>query len=194
MCHPKFGLAWFGKCAWHCWWESLTSRNSNPSTAYHDRKTLFVWKCSKVTPLRCPCVTSANFASMIFAQWVTAIRWRIGWYNWIWLHSLEDVVFHIGGACFERLDCLGWVDVAWIASDVDCIRLQIAYFYSIALDWVAVVWCIWFDVVCFGRFALDSGLQTTPKRSPKRSPKQSRMSSVSAAIPGRSRYKKTKFT
>ena len=117
-----------------------------------------------------------------------------------------DLIAFIGLRCFSHWRCVLWKIGLFGLSGycMDCIRYGLhsvasCIFYWIALDWVAIVWIamdvggILFEVVCFGWFALDSGLQTTPKRSPKRSPKQSRMSSVSAAIPGRSRYKKTQF-
>ena len=41
---------------------------------------------------------------------------------------------HVHG--FDRLGCLGWVDITWIALEVDCIGLKALYFCWIALDCV----------------------------------------------------------
>ena len=41
---------------------------------------------------------------------------------------------HLHG--FDRLGCLGWVDITWIALEVDCIGLKALYFCWIALDCV----------------------------------------------------------
>ena len=67
-------------------------------------------------------------------HWIGRLRLPLGKkLNWIAFCELRRVP-HL--RCFERLDCLGWVDITWIALDVDCIGLKVLYFCWIALDCV----------------------------------------------------------
>ena len=67
-------------------------------------------------------------------HWIGRLRLPLGkQLNWIAFCELRRVP-HL--RCFERLDCLGWVDITWIALEVDCIGLKVLYFCWIALDCV----------------------------------------------------------
>ena len=42
------GLGWIGHSAWHCWWDSFTSENSNLSNVNHGRETVFFGSVQKL--------------------------------------------------------------------------------------------------------------------------------------------------